>query len=226
MSLFLILPAFNEAKIIGAVLKNASQQLKKLNIKDFKIIVVDDGSLDQTASIAETHGAVVLRHFLNRGLGGALGTGIAYAKKKKADMVITFDSDGQHDPKDITKLIKPIQENKADVVIGVRNRKKMPLDRKIITFGSSLLTFLFFGIYSPDTQSGMRAFNKKAIKKIKIKTQRMEVSSELFHEIKVHKLRLKHAPIKVIYTKYSRDKGQKNTNAIKILVKLIMRLFR
>jgi glycosyltransferase involved in cell wall biosynthesis len=225
MKLFIILPAFNEAPVIGQVLAGVKKELKKINLKS-EIVVIDDASWDKTAKVAKEKGATVLTHFINRGLGGALATGMEYARKNKAEIVLTMDSDGQHDPEDLKKVIKPILSQKADIVIGVREIKKMPFDRKIITLVSSLITYLFFGIYCSDTQSGFRVFNQKALKKIQIKTQRMEVSSEFFGEIKKNKLKFVEVPVRVIYTPYSRAKGQSNLNAFKILLKLILRLAR
>lgn len=224
--LIIVLPAFNEASVIDQVLENLKRELLLISNLQKEIVVVDDGSIDKTSQIAHKHGAMVLKHLINRGLGGALGTGLEYAKMSKADMMVTFDADGQHDAKDISKILNPILNNRADVVIGVRNVKKMPFDRRVITLFSSIITFIFFGIFCQDTQSGFRAFNLKAINSLKIKTQRMEVSSEFFYGIKKHKLRLIEVPIRVIYTPYSLKKGQKNSNAIKILLKLVLRLFR
>jgi UDP-N-acetylglucosamine---dolichyl-phosphate N-acetylglucosaminyltransferase len=224
--LCLVLPAFNEAKVIGGVIDNLNLELLKLKKIQKEVVVVDDGSSDQTGDVAKKKGAVVLKHVINRGLGGALTTGLEYAKRKNSDVVLTMDADGQHDPKDIKKVIGPILSGQADIVIGTRNVAKMPIDRKILTLLSSLLTFVFFGVYAKDTQSGLRAFNKKALNKIKIKTQRMEVSSEIFYEIKRSNLSFKQVPIRVIYTAYSREKGQQNLNAVKILLKLVLRLFR
>ena len=230
LKLFVILPAFNEEKVIGEVLDDLKKVLK--NLKEFdrefdsKIVVVDDASGDKTKDIARQKGVKVLCHVINRGLGGALGTGLAYARRQGADIIITMDSDGQHSPKDLRKMIKSIIKGESDVVIGTRELQKMPWDRRLMTLFSSLITFLFFGIYSHDTQSGFRAFNKKALNKIRIKTQRMEVSSEFFHEIKKHQLKFSEVPVKVIYTSYSRSKGQKNLNSFEILLKLILRIFR
>jgi len=220
----IILPAYNEAPVIEQVLDS----LKKQKLKA-KIVVIDDGSTDETAKIARKKEVGVLRHVLNRGLGGALGTGLAFAKKAGADIAVTLDSDGQHDPADIKRVVKPILDGKADVVIGTRwksNHGEIPFDRKVITIASNILTFFLFGILTSDSQSGFRAFSKKAIDTIIIRTQGMEVSSEFFGEIKKNKLRLAEVPIKVIYTPYSRKKGQTNLNSIQILLKLILRLFR
>jgi len=224
--LIIVLPAFNEASVIDRVLENLKRELLLISNLQKEIVVVDDGSIDKTSQIAHKHGVMVIKHLINRGLGGALGTGLEYAKMSKAAMMVTFDADGQHDAKDILSILNPILNNRADVVIGVRNIKKMPFDRRVITLFSSIVTFVFFGIFCQDTQSGFRAFNLKAINSLKIKTQRMEVSSEFFYGIKKHKLRLVEVPIRVIYTPYSLKKGQQNSNAVKILLKLILRLFR
>jgi glycosyltransferase involved in cell wall biosynthesis len=232
MKLLVILPAFNEEKVIGPVLVRLKKEIKRLEKKfklKSKLIIVDDGSTDKTYQIAKKQKVSVLRHILNRGLGGALMTGFHYARKTKADIALTMDSDGQHDPQDIKKLILPIIKGQADVVIGSRTLSKngkMPPDRKILVFGSNILTFLLFGIITSDSQSGFRALNKKALSLIRLQTQRMEVSSEIFAEIKKNRLGLKEVPIKVIYTDYSRKKGQSNLNSLQILLKLILKLAR
>lgn len=224
--LIIVLPAFNEEKVIGSVLLHLKKALKSFKGLDCRIVVVNDCSTDKTAQEAEKQNVVVVNHPINRGLGGALFTGFKYAKRKKTDYLVTMDSDGQHDAGDIKKILQPIIEKKADLVVGIRNIKKMPFDRKIITFFSSMLTFLLFGVWFEDTQSGFRAFGKKAIEKISIKTQKMEVSSEFFSEIKKNKLKLAKVPIKVIYTEYSRAKGQSNLNSANVLVKLVLRRVR
>jgi len=226
--LCVVLPAFNEEAVIGQVLTSVKKELENLPGWQAQLVVVDDGSHDRTGQVARKAGAIVLRHVLNRGLGGAISTGMGYAKKINANILVTIDSDGQHDPEDIKKVIGPILEGRADVVIGSRlfDRKKMPLDRLIISWGGSILTFFLFRIWTTDSQSGFRAFNRKAMQAIQVKTQGMEVSSELFGEIKRNGLRLIEVPIKVIYTEYSRQKGQNNLNAPRVVLKLILRLFR
>lgn len=219
-----IIPAFNEASVIGKTIQGVRRSLK-----DAKILVVNDGSIDATAIEAEKSGAIVVNHPINRGLGGALGTGLYWAKVRDIDSAVTFDADGQHDPNDIQKVLDPIMSGNADVVIGTRTESgwgEIPWDRKIVLTLSNWLTWWLFGITTTDSTSGLRAFNRKAIEKIQIKTDQMEVSNEFFYEIKRCKLRLKEIPIKVMYTEYSRSKGQKNSNAVNVGVKLLLRLFR
>lgn len=225
MKTLIIVPAFNEAESICDVIAD----LKTCGYKD--IVVIDDGSTDNSGKLASQSGAVILPHLINRGLGAALGTGFEYAKAVNADITVTFDSDGQHRACDIEKLISPIITKKADVVIGSRmlNLGKMPFDRKIINILANWLTFLFYGVKTTDSQSGLRAFNNKSLNLIQIKTDRMEVSSEILKEIKKNNLKFLEIPIMPIYSQYSRNKGQDgigNLNAINVSFKMFLRLFR
>ena len=228
MKAIVIVPAFNEEQVIRKVLKELKINLKKI-LSEYEILVVDDGSTDNTKKEALKEGVKVISHPINRGLGGALGTGLAYTKLKNSSLMVTFDSDGQHDPKDILRVISPILKNQADVVIGSRTLKganKIPIDRRLIIWGSNLITKLFFSVSTSDSQSGFRAFSRKAIRKINIITQGMEVSTEFFTEVKRYNLRIVEVPIKVIYSDYSRTKGQSNLNALSVFARLLLRLAR
>jgi glycosyltransferase involved in cell wall biosynthesis len=225
MKLFIVVPAFNEEKVLNSVLKN----LKKVKVKNFikEIVVIDDGSTDKTGEIAKKLNVTTICHPINRGLGGALGTGIEYARSKKADIVITFDADGQHRYEDINRLLKPIITGKADVVIGSRLLKnsKMPVDRKILNIFANILNYILWSTWITDSQSGLRALSKNAIEKIQVKMNRMEVASEFFKEIKKNHLIVKEIPIKAIYSSYSREKGQKNSNSFNVILKLLLYKF-
>lgn len=214
-----VIPAYNEEKSLGKVIDN----LRKNKFEN--IIVVDDGSTDNTLEVAKNKKVKIYSHVINRGLGGALNTGIAAALKNNGEIIATCDADGQHNPKDIKRAIDLLKKENLDVVIGSRliNSKGMPISRKIINSGASLITQILFGIYSTDTQSGLRVFTKEAAEKIIIKTNRMEVSSEIIKEIGRNKLKFKEIPIEAIYTEYSMKKGQKGTNSFSILYKLILR---
>jgi len=221
MKLVVVIPAYNEEKAISQVIEEVKKYTEN-------IIVVDDGSTDKTNWLAKKQRVIVYRHLVNRGLGGALATGIEAALNHKADIILTFDADGQHPAEDIPKLIKPIIKSEADVVIGSRffKKNKIPFNRKIANFIGNIITFILFGIWVSDSQSGLRCFNKKAAKTLKIETSSMEVSSEIIKEIKKHHLRLKEIPIKAIYTTYSLSKGQNFILGIKTLIKLIFLKFR
>ncbi|MEM2121596.1 MAG: glycosyltransferase family 2 protein [Candidatus Woesearchaeota archaeon] len=224
-NLFIVVPAYNEEKSITKVLTD----LKKHNYKN--IIVVDDGSTDNTYFLAKKQGVIVLKHKINRGLGGALNTGITAALKLGADIIVTFDADGQHSVYDIPKIIKPIINGEADFVVGSRflkeplfaHKKFIVKVRRLGIFTLNILTYLLYGIKTTDSQSGFRAFSREAASKIKITANRMEVSSEFFREAKKNNLRYKEVPIRTIYTEYSLKKGQKLSNGFKIMLKLIFR---
>lgn len=227
MKLLIVIPAFNEARIIGHTVKQTLAETARYRRKT--LLVIDDGSRDNTQTEAQKSGAEVIRHSLNRGLGGAIGTGVAYAKKNHFDIMVTLDADGQHNPKDIHTLISTLIRKKVDVVIGSRTLSQsdqFPRDRQLLNHLSNYFTRIMFGIYSSDSQSGFRAFGKRAIGLLELKTQRMEVSSEIFSEIKRNELTYTEVPIQVIYTSYSRTKGQSNFNAINIIIKSFIRLFR
>ena len=223
MKTLIVVPAFNEQDSIASVISD----LKKHGYKE--ILVVDDGSTDLTKLISQKEKVKVVNHIVNRGLGAALGTGFEYARKNNFQAVVTFDSDGQHKAESLKALLDPIAKNLADVVIGSRllkNLSEMPKDRLVISYLGNILTYILYGFISTDSQSGLRAFNKKAINCITIKTDRMEVSSEFLKEIKRNKLRYKEVPIKPIYTEYSRASGQSNINSFNVALKMFLRLFR
>ncbi len=226
IKLAIIIPAFNEEKTIGQVIDSIPRRFP--GVSQMELVVISDGSNDQTVALASAKPRVTLiEHILNRGLGGALGTGFEYARRENFDAVLTFDADGQHNPDDIWPVLRPIVYGRADVVIGSRlkNPVGMPWYRKIGIRGLNLITAIFFWVWSTDSQSGLRAFNKKALTKIDIQSNKMEVSSEFFYEIGRKELKLVEVPIQSIYTDYSLEKGQKNVNAFRIISKLIYRRF-
>lgn len=225
IKLFIVVPAYNEHLLIGQMLDEI--QATFTNKKSGEIIVVDDGSHDKTGLIAAHKGAVVIKHAINLGLGAALATGFQYALNNGCDYLITIDADKQHQAEDIWRLLDPLKANQADVVIGSRllSKEKMPLLRKVINYLSNLFTFFLYGVWTSDSQSGLRGFNKKALQKIHLQSQRMEVSSEIIGEIKRHGLRLAEIPIRPIYTTYSLNKGQRILNAPNVFWKLILQRF-
>ncbi len=217
MKIIAVIPAYNEETTIADVLQRTRPFVDVM-------VVVNDGSLDRTAEIARTQGAVVVSHVINRGLGAAIGTGFVMAQRLHADVAITLDADGQHDPSKIPSFIAAIEQG-ADVVIGSRMlvRTGMPWYRQIANVLGNVFTFFLFGAWVTDSQSGFRGFTAFALRKIEIKTNRMEVSSELIAESKRHKLTLTEVTIPAIYTEYSLSKGQSFTVGIKTLIKLIVR---
>jgi glycosyltransferase involved in cell wall biosynthesis len=146
----IVIPVFNEAQVISQVLQEIREH------GDYPLIVVDDGSADDSYLQASRCGALVLRHKLNRGKGAAVKTGIMAANLLHADVVITMDGDGQHDPHDIDALIAPILSGEADVVLGSRtiDKKEMPKTKVLANFIGNFFTWLFYGLWVSDSSPG------------------------------------------------------------------------
>jgi len=215
---YVLIPAYNEGKKIAEVMAG----LRGYGFS--QVVVVDDGSSDSTGDVARDAGAVVLRHHVNCGVGAATATGLAYLKKIDAVAVATFDADGQHRPEDLAAVFEPIHAGGTDVVIGSRmlNPEGMPLVRRIAQRLATVFTFLLFGQWSTDSQSGLKAFSRRAIEKIRLTTNRYEVCSEIIAEIHRRKLRMREVPIRAIYTTYSLGKGQGFAVGLKTLARLIV----
>lgn len=213
----IVIPAYNEEQTIV-------QAIRDLKAHGFhEIIVVDDGSRDRTAERAKGEGIYLYRHVVNRGLGVALGTGIEAALRRGAEVIVTFDGDGQHVAQDVPRLIEPILAQTADVVIGSRtlDRAGMPVTRRVGNVGCNLITWAMFGVRTSDSQSGLRAFSRKAAEALDIRSNEMEVSSEIFWEIKRNALKFQEVPIRPIYTAYSLSKGQSLLGGLMLLRNLI-----
>jgi len=219
-----VIPAFNEAKVISNVIHNT--------IKDFKntpylveVVVVNDSSKDDTATIAQSSGATVINQILNTGAGGATATGLSYAQQNNFDIACTMDADGQHDSKDVVKGVNQLIERNADLLIGSRliNKEGMSKVKIFGNKGLSSITYILFGVNSTDSQSGLRIFSKKAIGCLHWKTSGYEFCSEMLWRAKQENLLIGEYPIKAIYTEYSKGKGQNNWNAINIIKSLVKR---
>lgn len=221
MKLAIILPAYNEAGSIESVLKKLPKKIQ--GIDKIISVVIDDGSTDHTFYLAQKYTKYVARHVINLGVGAALTTGFEAAKKLKVDLVVTLDADGQHNPKDVQKLINPIVQGKADIIIGtrMRNTTGMPTVKVFGNWCMNVMTWVLFRKWSSDTQSGMRAISNKALKKLELHSLGYEICSEMVGEAKRNKLKLKEVAIETIYTDYSKAKGQSIINAINIFTRLI-----
>lgn len=226
MKFAIIIPAYNEAKVIKTTLQSLCRDLAQQKISA-QLIVVDDGSTDNTGNIALPYCDYLLSHRRNCGLGAALATGIEFAKRNSFDACVTFDADGQHDGKDISIALHTLNAG-MDIVTGSRflgSHSGMPPFRRLILLFGDLITFLFFGVWTTDSQSGFRALSHRAIQGLNLKSNRMEVSSEFFGEIKRLKLKYGEIPIHIRYTQYSLSKGQKNSSSANVLLKLLYRVF-
>jgi glycosyltransferase involved in cell wall biosynthesis len=220
----LILPAYNEDKVIRSVVENLDNALQETSY-DYQIVVVDDGSKDETASQAAVRKAHVIRHVLNVGSGGATATGLSYAQQKNFTIAATLDADGQHHPADVVKGIELMQGGDIDLLIGSRLIDASGMSRvKILgNKGLSFITFLTFGVNVTDSQSGLRIFSKTALDRLKWKTSGYEFCSEMLWRAKQQGLKIKEYPVQAVYTDYSLSKGQNNWNAVNIIKALVQR---
>lgn len=207
-NIFIILPAYNEEERIYPVLQ---QVLRYKN----RVLVIDDGSVDQTAKIAEKLGALVLRHKVNLGVGAAKKTGTEAAWKMGADAVIMLDADGQHNPKHIPEFAKKLEEGN-DVVFGSRNLGfNVPLVRYLGNKIGAVLINLLFGIYRGDLLCGYLAFTRNAYGKIKWESTGYGVEPEVVARCGKNKLKYAEVPIEAIYL--DKYKGASILDALLIL---------
>ena len=194
MSTLVCIPAFNEEKIIGKIVKEC------LEYSD-EVVVCDDGSTDKTYEEAKLSGAICLKHKKNLGKGAALKSLFEYARNCDVDIIITIDGDGQFLPEEIPKLRKPIEDKKADIVIGNRfnNMHEMPKYRKIGNKILDKMTNLAGDISIKDSQSGYRAYSKKAIDNVKFNVNGFGADAEILIDASKKGFKISEEKIKVIY---------------------------
>lgn len=195
MKILVGIPAFNEEK-------NIAPLIMKITHLGYQIVVCDDASTDSTAKIAEKLGAIVIKHSRNEGYGGSIQSIFSKARELGTDILVTFDADGQHDYNDIASLINPILEAKADLVIGSRFLDKKTTMPKYREIGIKALTKLANAIQDldiTDSQSGLRAYNKKTLELIHPSEDAMGVSTEILIKAAQQKLRIVEVPATVSY---------------------------
>lgn len=219
-----VIPAYNEATVIENVVASAIKTFSKSNFQA-EIVVVNDGSSDDTAKLASKAGARVINHILNSGAGGATATGLSYAQQNQFNIACTMDADGQHDPSDVLKGVKELIKQNTDLMIGSRliDTTGMSKTKVLGNKGLSFITYVLFGVNSTDSQSGLRIYSRKALEQLKWKTSGYEFCSEMLWRAKQLKLKINEYPIQAIYTEYSKIKGQNNWNAINIVKSLVRR---
>lgn len=213
-----VIAAYNESSQIGRVVTDVLPHCRLC-------IVVDDGSRDTTGGVARAAGAVVLRHAVNRGQGAALLTGIRYALSCGADVVVTFDADGQHDANDIPAITAPVLDGRVDIALGSRfigRTEGMPLVRGVLLRGAILFTRLFSAVRVTDAHNGVRALSRRAAADLTITLDGMAHASEIVDQIRLHGWRFVEVPTVVRYSDYSLEKGQSAFNSIRIIVQLIL----
>jgi glycosyltransferase involved in cell wall biosynthesis len=195
MNVVAVIPCLNEENFISDIVTRAGKYVQT-------VIVVDDGSTDQTREVAEKAGAKVIRHESSRGAGAATRSGFEAAILENADIVVTIDGDGQHNPDEIPRLLNLIRGGSSDIVIGSRFLSDNGNVKKYRKFGIDLITTLFnFGAKAgvTDSQSGFRAYNRRAINSIKITDDGFGFSVETLVKARKIGLSMTAAPISCIY---------------------------
>lgn len=215
-----VIPAYNEETVIGEVVRGVKPFVEE-------VVVVDDYSTDQTGESALAAGALALRHPINCGQGAALRTGTKYALDRGAEVVVHFDADGQHDPNDIARLLLPIIQGQAQVVLGSRfmaggQALNIPRLRRFLLRAACSWIRWWTGLKLTDPQNGLRALTRRAAEQLNWRQDRMAHTSEILEEIARLKIPYLEVPVTVRYSDYSKTKGQKNTDAWRILWRLIL----
>ena len=219
------MPAHNEAGVISSVISRIPPEIDGMSVI---AVVVDDGSTDGTAEAARRGGALVVRHLTNLGVGAATLTGFRAARMLNADIIVTMDSDGQHDPEEISSLVRCLVEGGFDVVIGSRilSPEGMPLSRIGANLLLNAITFVVYGKVVSDSQSGFKAVSRNALDRMKLKSSGYEICSEFIGEIHRNNLSYKSVPVRALYTRYSQRKGQHFLNGINLILGMLTRLLR
>jgi UDP-N-acetylglucosamine---dolichyl-phosphate N-acetylglucosaminyltransferase len=208
---WVVIPAYNENKHISDVIKKTKKYCKN-------IIVIDDGSKDDTYDLAKDLNVYVLKNIVNMGKGAALKTGCDYAIKQNAKLIIVMDSDGQHNPEDIPNIIKKIENN--DILFTYRKfSKDMPFVLKLGNMMINRFTRLLYRINLKDTQCGFRAFTSIAYKKIRWNASDYSMESEMIAKAGKHKLKYVEYPIETIYS--DKYKGTTVIDGFKIIFNMI-----
>ena len=217
---WLVIPVFNEGQVVRSVIHEAKKTFKN-------IVCVDDGSSDNSVVEALAGGAIVVEHPINLGQGASLQTGLTFAlTQDDAEYFVTFDSDGQHQIEDAVAMVDRLRQEPLDILIGSRfldNRTKPGLLKRVVLRVAVLFERVTTGVKLTDAHNGLRVLNRVAATRIQITQNRMAHASEIVSEIGKQKLRYAEHPVHIIYTEYSKAKGQSLWNSINILSELFIK---
>ncbi|WP_345713455.1 glycosyltransferase family 2 protein [Kineococcus glutinatus] len=216
---WVVVPLYQEATVIGDVVRGLRAVFPR-------VVCVDDGSTDGSAAAARAAGAVVVRHCVNLGQGAALQTGFDYVLRSPATRhVVTFDADGQHRVADAAAMVERLRRGEADVVFGSRfldSRTRLDPMRRAVLRGAVLYTNATSGVRLTDAHNGLRALSRPAVESLRITHPRMAHASEIVSQVGRSGLRWVEHPVEILYTDYSRKKGQSLLNSVNILVETLL----
>ncbi|QUR69201.1 glycosyltransferase family 2 protein [Mycobacterium spongiae] len=217
---WIVIPAFNEAAVFGDVVADVRSVFDH-------VVCVDDGSADATGEIALRAGAHLLRHPVNLGQGAAIQTGVEYARQQPgARIFATFDADGQHRVKDLATMVDRLSAGGVDIVIGTRfgrppgkaSATRPPLVKRVVLQTAALLSRRGRRLGLTDTNNGLRVFNKTVADGLNITMNGMSHATEFIMLIDENHWRVAEEPVEVLYTEYSRSKGQPMLNGVNIIL--------
>lgn len=211
---------YNEATVVGSVIGDLLPVFPH-------VVCVDDGSTDGSQDVARAAGAVVVQHPINLGQGAALQTGIEFAlQDPDMDSIVTFDADGQHRVPDAFDMVQRIKSGEAEVVLGSRfldDRTKISSMKRLVLKTAALQIRLATGLELSDAHNGLRAFDRRVASSIHLTQNRMAHASELVYQLARLDVRYKEHPVEIIYTEYSKAKGQSLLNSVNILAELLFK---
>ena len=216
---WIVIPVYNEGAVIGGVVEQTRKTFPN-------IVCVDDGSRDESAEQALAAGAYLVRHPVNLGQGAALQTGISYALSQGAQYMVTFDADGQHRVEDALEMVRVAKSGEADVVLGSRfltGTEQVPRIKRVVLRTVVKLSRTSRKLQLTDAHNGLRVLNREAAGKLRITMNGMAHASEIVAFLASSGLRVKEVPVTVLYTEYSKSKGQSLINGINILFDLSVR---
>lgn len=214
---WLIVPCYNEATVIREVLINARETFPN-------IVAVNDGSRDNSAQEIHAAGAHLVNHPVNLGQGAALQSGVEYARAQPgARYFVTFDADGQHQVKDVVRMLGRLREEEVDIIVGTRFGRpraegdQVPWIKRVVLRTVVFLSPTTRKLGLTDAHNGLRVFNKKVAEEMNIRMNGMSHASELVSMIADRKWRVSEEPVDILYTEYSMSKGQSLINGVNIL---------
>nr|VDG62170.1 glycosyl transferase [Streptococcus thermophilus] len=213
---WLIVPCYNEGPVISQVLANALQTFPN-------IVAVNDGSSDDSAAQIHAAGAHLVNHPVNLGQGAAIQTGVEYARiQPGARFFVTFDADGQHQVKDVVRMVGRLRVEPVDIIVGTRfagdqENSQVPLIKRIVLKTVVFLSPRTRKLGLSDAHNGLRAFNAKVAAEMNIRMNGMSHASEIVAMMDERKWRVAEEPVDILYTDYSMSKGQSLVNGVNIL---------
>lgn len=213
---WIVVPALNEAQVI----RRSVSELREVFAN---VVVVDDGSDDATGAEALAAGAVVVRHPINLGQGATIQTGIEYALSRGAEILATFDADGQHHVEDLQKMLRVLREERPDIVLGSRflgQAEGISRVRRFVLKAALFFTNLTTGVRLTDAHNGLRVMTAAAARRLRIRQDRMAHASELIAQIGRLGLEVREVPVTITYSEYSVGKGQRMSSGFRIVLDL------